>query len=34
MTGATKKTMACRRGKPIEVWGTEEEKAVITDKAE
>lgn len=34
MTGGTKeKTTARRRGKPIEVWVTDEEKAVITDKA-
>lgn len=34
MTGGTEeKTTARRRGKPIEVWVTDEEKAVITDKA-
>jgi len=34
MTGGTKeKTTARRRGKPIEVWVTDEEKAAITDKA-
>ncbi|AZE80419.1 plasmid mobilization protein [Pseudomonas synxantha] len=34
MTGGTKeKTTARRRGKPIEVWVTEEEKAVISEKA-
>ncbi|WAH57707.1 CopG family transcriptional regulator [Pseudomonas silvicola] len=34
MTGGTKeKTTARRRGKPIEVWVTEEEKTVISDKA-
>ncbi|WP_095067071.1 CopG family transcriptional regulator [Pseudomonas sp. Irchel 3A18] len=34
MTSGTKeKTTARRRGKPIEVWVTDEEKAVITDKA-
>lgn len=34
MVGGTKeKTTARRRGKPIEVWVTDEEKAVITDKA-
>ena len=34
MTGGTKeKTTARRRGKPIEVWVTDEEKAVITNKA-
>lgn len=34
MTGGTKeKTNARRRGKPIEVWVTDEEKAAITDKA-
>lgn len=34
MTGGTKeKTTARRRGKLIEVWGNDEEKAVITDKA-
>lgn len=34
MAGGTKeKTTARRRGKPIEVWITDEEKAVITDKA-
>lgn len=35
MTGGTKeKTTARRRGKPIEVWVTDEEKSLITDKAE
>lgn len=35
MTGGTKeKTTARRRGKPIEVWVTDEEKEVITHKAE
>ncbi len=34
MTSGTKeKTTARRRGKPIEVWVTNEEKAAITDKA-
>lgn len=34
MKGVTKdKTTARRRGKPIEVWVTDEEKAVITNKA-
>lgn len=34
MTGGTKeKTTARRRGKPIEVWVTEEEKEVISEKA-
>ncbi|KTC08406.1 plasmid mobilization protein [Pseudomonas sp. UBA4034] len=34
MTGGTKeKTTARRRGKPIEVWVTEEEKTVISEKA-
>ncbi|MCJ2370712.1 CopG family transcriptional regulator [Pseudomonas sp. RGM 3321] len=34
MTSGTKqKTTARRRSKPIEVWVTDEEKAVITDKA-
>ncbi|MBM9487458.1 CopG family transcriptional regulator [Pseudomonas sp. ICBG1301] len=34
MTGGTEeKTTARRRGKPIEVWVTDEEKAVITDQA-
>ena len=34
MTSGTKeKTTARRRGKPIEVWVTDEEKAAITDKA-
>ena len=34
MTGGTKeKTTTRRRGKPIEVWVTDEEKAVITNKA-
>ncbi|MCF7554542.1 plasmid mobilization protein [Pseudomonas petrae] len=34
MTDGTKgTTTARRRGKPIEVWVTDEEKAVITDKA-
>ena len=34
MAGGTKdKTTARRRGKPIEVWVTDEEKAMITDKA-
>ncbi|WP_122670381.1 plasmid mobilization protein [Pseudomonas viridiflava] len=34
MKGGTKdKTTARRRGKPIEVWVTDEEKAVITNKA-
>ncbi|MGN2464885.1 plasmid mobilization protein [Pseudomonas syringae] len=33
MAGGTKeKAPARRRGKPIEVWVTDEEKAVITDK--
>ncbi|HBO0987443.1 TPA: CopG family transcriptional regulator [Pseudomonas aeruginosa] len=35
MTGGTKeKAPAHRRGKPIEVWVTDEEKAVITERAE
>jgi len=35
MTGGTKeKATARRRGKPIEVWVTDEEKTVITNKAE
>lgn len=35
MTGGTKeKNTARRRGKPIEVWVTDEEKEVITHKAE
>lgn len=35
MTGGTKeKTTARRRGKPIEVWVTDEEKEVITQKSE
>lgn len=35
MTGGTKeKATARRRGKPIEVWVTDEEKLAITDKAE
>lgn len=35
MTSGTKeKTTTRRRGKPIEVWVTDEEKAAITDKAE
>lgn len=35
MTSGTKeKTTARRRGKPIEVWVTDGEKAVIADKAE
>ncbi|BAQ82811.1 plasmid mobilization protein [Pseudomonas sp. St29] len=35
MTGGTKeKAPARRRGKPIEVWVTDEEKAVITERAE
>lgn len=34
MTGGTKeKTTARRRGNPIELWVTDEGKAVITDKA-
>lgn len=34
MTGGTKeKAPARRRGKPIEVWVTDEEKAAITEKA-
>lgn len=34
MTGGTKeKTTTRRRGKPIEVWVTDEEKEVITNKA-
>jgi len=34
MTGGTKEEATPRRrGKPIEVWVTDEEKAVITDKA-
>jgi hypothetical protein len=33
MTGNTKeKAPARRRGKPIEVWGTDDEKAAITEK--
>ena len=35
MTGGTKeKAPARRRGKPIEVWVTDEEKAAITERAE
>ncbi|WP_263145455.1 CopG family transcriptional regulator [Pseudomonas sp. RIT-PI-AD] len=35
MTGGTKeKALARRRGKPIEVWVTDEEKAAIIEKAE
>jgi len=32
-SGTNEKTTARRRGKPIEVWVTNEEKAAITDKA-
>lgn len=32
-TGTKEKITARRRGKPIEVWVTDEEKAAITDKA-